>query len=41
MPKAHAPQQEKPMHRNKEYPRSLQLEKAHVQQQRPNTAKNK
>ncbi|KAJ8794987.1 hypothetical protein J1605_018574 [Eschrichtius robustus] len=31
---------EKPTHHNEECPRSLQLEKAHVQQQRPNTAKN-
>ena len=32
---------EKPVHHNKEWPRSPQLEKAHVQQRRPNTAKNK
>ena len=31
----------KPMHHNKEYPRSPQLEKPHVQQRRPNTAKKK
>ena len=30
---------EKPTHRHEEYPRSPQLEKAHVQQQRPNVAK--
>ena len=32
---------ERPTHHNKECPRSLQLEKAHAQQQRPNRAKNK
>ena len=32
---------EKSAHCNEEYPRSLQLEKACTQQQRPNTAKNK
>ena len=32
---------EKPLHGNEAYPRSLQLEKARVQQQRPNAAKNK
>ena len=32
---------EKPAHHNEEYPCSLQLEKACVQQQRPNAAKNK
>ena len=32
---------EKPAHRDEEYPRSPQLEKAHTQQRRPNAAKNK
>ena len=32
---------EKPVHRNEEYPRSPQLEKAHTQQRRPNAAKIK
>ena len=32
---------EKPAQRNEEYPRSLQLQKAHAQQQRSNAAKNK
>ena len=32
---------EKPAHRNEEYPCSLQLEKACVQQQRPSTARSK
>ena len=47
MPGAHALQQEKPPQREAQAPqwrvapRSLQLEKAHAQQQRPNAAKNK
>ena len=45
-PRARAPQQEKPLQweaqaLTKSSPRSLELEKAHAQQQRPNTAKNK
>ena len=44
---AHAMQQEKPLQwearvpQRRVAPRSLQLEKAHAQQRRPNTAKNK
>ena len=47
VPRAHAPQQEKPPRwedrapQQKSSPRSLQLEKTHAQQQRPNAAKNK
>ena len=46
VPGARAPQQEKPPQWeactcNEEYPHSSQLEKARVQQQRPNAAKNK
>ena len=44
-PRAHAPQREATAMRSprtamKSSPRSLQLEKTHVQQRRPNTAKN-
>ena len=39
-PRVHALQQEKPLHLESR-PYSLQLEKAHMQQQRPSTAKNK
>ena len=47
VPRARAPQQEKPPQweahapQQRVAPCSLQLEKAHAQQQRPNTAKNK
>ena len=46
VPRAHAPNKrshrnEKPAHHTKSSPHSLQLEKAHTQQQRPNAAKNK
>ena len=47
VPRAHALQQEKPLQcgsprtTTKSNPCSLQLEEAHVQQQRPNAAKNK